>query len=60
MVMLMRIEIRIVAISVRDGGVVVVVDDDDDFECVTIIKQIVMLVQAFAGFLLCYVIGQCA
>ena len=46
--------------SVRDGGVVVVVDDDDDFECVTIIKQIVMLVQAFAGFLLCYVIGQYA
>ena len=42
--------------SVREGGDVVVVDDDDDD--VIIIKQMVMLVQAFAGFLLCYVIGQ--
>jgi len=37
--------------SVRDGGDVVVVDDDDG-EGVIIIKQMVMLVQAFAGFLL--------
>ena len=47
--------------SVRDGGdVVVVVVDDDDGEGVIIIKQMVMLVQAFAGFFLCYVIGQYA
>ena len=48
--------------SVRDGGdvVVVVVVDDDDGEGVIIIKQMVMLVRAFAGFLLCYVIGQYA
>lgn len=44
--------------SVRDGGDVVVVVDDDDGEGVIIIKQMVMLVQAFAVFLLCYVIGQ--
>ena len=47
--------------SVRDGGdVVVVVVDDDDDEGAIIIKQMVMLVQAFAGFFLCYVIGQFA
>ena len=34
--------------------------DDDDGEGVIIIKRMVMLVQAFAGFLLCYVIGQYA
>lgn len=46
--------------SVRDGGDVIVVVDDDDGEGAIIIKQMVMLVQAFAGFLLCYVIGQYA
>ena len=47
--------------SARDGGdVVVVVVDDDDGEGVIIIKLMVMLVKAFAGFLLCYVIGQYA
>ena len=49
--------------SVRDGGdvvVVVVVVDDDDGEGVIIIKQMVMLVKAFAVLLLCYVIGQYA
>ena len=49
--------------SVHDGGdvvVVVVVVDDDDGEGVINIKQMVMLVQAFAGFFLCYVIGQYA
>ena len=51
--------------SVRDGSdvvvvVVVVVVDDDDGEGVIIIKQMVMLVKPFAGFFLCYVIGQYA
>ena len=41
--------------SVHDGGDVVVVVDDDDGEGVIIIKQMVTLVQTFAGFLLCYV-----